>query len=198
MRLVLWLLIVLGLIVPLFLAASSPLLAWRDPVYILAGFAGVVAFALMLVQPMLAAGLLPGVALVTGRRMHRWVGGVIILGVLIHVGGLWVTSPPDVVDALLLVSPAPFSNWGVLAFAALVGAGVLAVYRRRFRLAVWRVGHSALVTVAVLGTVLHAWKVDGTMEIVSKAGLCLAVILALGVAMVRLKAWRAIWRQSLG
>ena len=32
---------------------ASPLLAWREPVYIVAGLAGVLAFALLLMQPLL-------------------------------------------------------------------------------------------------------------------------------------------------
>lgn len=41
---------------PAALALGSPLIAWRDPVYILAGFAGVVGMALLLVQPLLVGG----------------------------------------------------------------------------------------------------------------------------------------------
>ena len=47
----------------LYLAATSPLLQWREPIYIGAAFAGVLALALLLLQPLLAARLLPGVRL---------------------------------------------------------------------------------------------------------------------------------------
>ncbi|MEM6906031.1 MAG: ferric reductase, partial [Pseudomonadota bacterium] len=50
----------LAMAVPLVVSLMSPLLAWREPVYIAAGAAGVVGLALLLVQPLLAAGLLPG------------------------------------------------------------------------------------------------------------------------------------------
>jgi hypothetical protein len=40
--------------VPLTFAATSEYLACRDPIYIAAGFAGVVALCLALVQPLLA------------------------------------------------------------------------------------------------------------------------------------------------
>jgi hypothetical protein len=39
---------------------ASPLLAWRSIVHGASGFAGIVAMALMPVQPLLAAGYLPG------------------------------------------------------------------------------------------------------------------------------------------
>ena len=46
---------------PLVEASRSPLLEWRGPVYVAAGFAGIVALALLLIQPLLVAGALPGV-----------------------------------------------------------------------------------------------------------------------------------------
>ncbi|MEH6739684.1 MAG: ferric reductase, partial [Sulfitobacter sp.] len=111
---VVWAVLVLVIAVPIIAAARSPLLAWRDPIYILAGFAGVVGMALLLVQPLLIAGYIPGLPKTRGRRVHRWIGGSVVLAVTIHVAALWVTSPPDVVDALLFVSPTPFSIWGVI------------------------------------------------------------------------------------
>src|SRR3954449_6491861 len=84
--------------VPVAAAAVSPLLAWRGPLYILAGFAGVLALALMLVQPLLAGGPLPGLSGFRGRRVHRWTGGALVFAVLVHVAGLWITSPPDMID----------------------------------------------------------------------------------------------------
>ena len=38
-----WSALATGIVVPIIAAATSPLLAWRDPVYIAAGFAGIVA-----------------------------------------------------------------------------------------------------------------------------------------------------------
>lgn len=191
-----WLALLGALAVPVVLAANSPLLAWRQPIYIAAGFAGIVALAMMLLQPLLAAGLLPGVELAPGRRIHRWIGIAIILAILIHVGALWITSPPDVVDALLLVSPTPFSDWGVLAMWAVFGAGLLAALRRRLRLRVivWRLGHTVLVSLAVAGSVLHAMLVDGTMEILSKTALSALVVFATVAAVVRLRLWTSLDR----
>ena len=117
--------------IPIGVAATSPLLAWRDPVYIAACLAGVVAMALVLVQPLLAGGYLPGLTLSRGRRVHRWVGLLLVAAVVVHVAGLWLTSPPDVIDALLFTSPTPFSAWGVVAMWAVFAAALLAAARRR-------------------------------------------------------------------
>ena len=81
--------------------------------------------------------------------------------------------PPDVVDALPFTSPTPFSVWGVIAMWAIFAAALLAGLRRRLRLPprAWRQGHTALAAVIVLGTVVHAMLIEGTMETVSKAAL---------------------------
>lgn len=162
---------------PLALAAASPLLAWREPVYIVAGFAGVVALALLLVQPLLAGGHLPGLQGWRGRAVHGRVGLGLATAVMIHVLGLWWTSPPDVVDALLFRSPTPFSAWGVIAMWAVLATALLAAFRRRLALrpALWRLYHAGLALVIVAGGVVHAVLIEGTMEPISKTALCLAV-----------------------
>lgn len=192
-----WLALCLALAVPLGLAAGSPLLEWRQPVYIAAGFAGILALGLMLVQPLLAAGWLPGLRLSASRRAHRWTGAALLALIVLHVAALWVTSPPDVVDALLLVSPTPFSHWAVLSMWAVFGAAAWAFLRGRvaIRPGVWRFGHTILVVIAVVGAVLHAMLVDGTMEPLSKAALCLCLLLVTGAAVRRLRAWSGLRRR---
>lgn len=174
-----WIIVALALGVPLFFAATSPLLAWRDPVYILAGIAGVVGLSFLLLQPMLIGEGLPGVDAATGRRLHRYVGAGLLLAVILHVGGLWVTSPPDVVDALLFASPTPFAAWGVVAMWAVFATAGLAILRRRLRLRwrSWRLAHSALAMIIVVGSVVHAVLIEGTMEVFSKAALCTLVVI---------------------
>ena len=130
--------------IPVAAAAASSLLAWRGPVYILAGFAGIAALGLLLVQPLLIGGYLPGLAALRGRRAHRWIGGALVAAVVVHVGGLWITSPPDMVDALLFESPTPFSPSGVISMWAIFAVGLLAAFRRRLRLA--NVAHRSYVT----------------------------------------------------
>ena len=186
---VIWVALAAAVFVPLIAAGVSPLLAWRDPVYIAAGFAGVVALALMLVQPLLAAGLLPGLPQPRGRRLHRWVGAGLVATIVVHVAGLWLTSPPDVVDALLFTSPTPFSAWGVIAMWAVFAAALLAASRKRLPLRTWRLGHTLLVSGAVLGSVVHALLIEGTMEFFSKAALCALVLLATARAVTGLRPW---------
>lgn len=157
-------------------AATSPLLAWRDAVYIAGCLAGVAALALLLVQPLLAGGYLAGLR--RGRRVHGWVGGALVAVVVAHVAALWLTSPPDVVDALLFRSPTAFSVWGVVAMWAVFATALLAVLRRWQPL--WRVGHVGLGVVIAVATVVHAWLIDGTMGTVSKAVLCALVLAATG------------------
>jgi hypothetical protein len=144
----------------------------------------VVALALMLLQPLLAAGWLPGLRMRAGRRLHAWVGGGVVLAVVVHVGALWLTSPPDVVDALLLRSPTPFAVWGVVAMWAVFATALLALLRGRMRLLAWRLGHLALAVVIVVGSAAHALLIEGTMEVASKAVLCALVLVAVGKVVV--------------
>jgi len=180
--LLIWSGLALAIIVPLTFAASSEYLAWRDPVYITAGLAGVVALCIALVQPLLAAGWLPGLRLWRGRRVHRVLGVVLVAAVIVHVAGLWLTSPPDIEDALLLRSPTPFSVWGVAGMWALFAAALLAIFQRRLPPLVWRIGHTSLVSIVVLGGVIHAMLIEGTMEPTSKALLCGLTIAATVIA----------------
>jgi predicted ferric reductase len=178
--------------VPAALAATSDLLEWRGPVYILAGFAGIIALGLLLVQPLLIAGYLPGLSALRGRRVHPWIGGALVVAVVVHVGGLWITSPPDMIDALTFTSPTPFSPWGVTAMWAIFAVALLAALRRRLgmRPRTWRIAHMSLAVVIVAGAVVHCMLVEGTMETISKAALCALVLAAAVKVMVDLRVWR--------
>lgn len=180
--LLIWAGLALAVVVPLTFAATSEYLAWRDPVYIAAGFSGVIALCVALVQPLLAAGWLPGLRRLRGRRVHRFIGVVLVAAVVVHVAGLWITSPPDIEDALLLRSPTPFSVWGVVSMWALFAAALLAVLRHRLSPRVWRIGHTSLVSIVVLGGAIHALLIEGTMEPISKAILCGLAIVATAAA----------------
>ena len=178
--------------VPIAAAAASPLLEWRGPVYILAGFAGIVALALVLVQPLLIGGYLPGLSGRIGRRAHLWIGGTLVVAVMIHVVGLWITSPPDMIDALLFASPTPFSPFGVIAMWVIFAVALLAALRRRLGLRpqTWRIAHMSLAVVIVAGSVVHAMLIEGAMETVSKVALCALVLAAAIKVMVDLRVWR--------
>jgi hypothetical protein len=187
-----WVALAAAVCVPLAAAAVSPLLAWRDPVYILAGFAGIIALGLVLVQPLLIGRYLPGPSAYRGRRIHYWIGGALAVAVVVHVGGLWITSPPDMIDALLFASPTPFSPFGVIAMWAIFAVALIAALRRRLglRAQAWRIVHMPLAIVIVAGSVVHAMLIEGTMETISKAALCALVLAATAKVMVDLRVWR--------
>jgi predicted ferric reductase len=187
-----WVALALAIGAPIALAAGSEQLAWRGPVYILAGFAGMIALALVLVQPLLIGGYLPGLSAYRGRRAHHWIGGALALAVVIHVAGLWITSPPDMIDALTYTSPTPFSPFGVTAMWAIFTVAVLAALRRRLglRLRTWRIVHIPLAIVIVAGSVAHCLLIEGTMETISKAALCVLIVVATVKVMIDLQVWR--------
>jgi predicted ferric reductase len=187
-----WAALVAAIGVPIALAAASPQLEWRGPVYILAGFAGIIVLGLTLVQPLLIGGYLPGLPAYRGRRAHHWIGGALVVAVVVHVGGLWITSPPDMIDALTFSSPTPFSPFGVIAMWAIFAVALLAALRRRLGLRprTWRIAHMSLAVVIVVGGVVHAMLVEGAMETVSKTVLCALVIGAAIKVMADLRGWR--------
>ncbi len=186
-----WVGLLLAVTVPIAAAAASPLLAWRSPVYIAAGFAGVLAMTLLLIQPLLAGRDMPGLSLKTSRKWHRLGGVALVFAVFVHVAGLWITSPPDVIDALLFTSPTPFSAWGVTAMWAVFATALLALLRRRIGLDYphWRLCHTGLAAVTIIGSVVHALLIEGTMEIMTKSALCILVVLASVRTLARLRVW---------
>ena len=187
-----WAALAVAVCVPIVFAAASDLIAYRGPVYIVAGFAGIVALGLVLVQPLLIGGYLPGLPGFRGRRAHYWIGGALVAAVVVHVAGLWFSSPPDMIDALLFVSPTPFSPWGVIAMWAIFAVALLAAFRRRLGLAprTWRIAHMLLALVIVVGGVVHGLLVEGTMETVSKMALSALVVAAAIKVMVDRRVWR--------
>ena len=187
-----WAVLAAAIGIPIAAATTSPLLTWRGPVYIMAGFAGIVALGALLFQPLLIGGHLPGLPARMGRRVHRWVGGALVAAVVIHVGGLWITSPPDMIDALLFASPTPFSPFGVIAMWAIFAVALLAALRRRLglRQRTWRIAHMLLAIVIVVGSVVHGLLIEGAMETVSKAALCALVLAAALAVIADLRRWR--------
>jgi len=187
------------MIVPVAVAAFSPYLASRDLPYLVGGFAGIVGLSLFFLQPLLPAGYFAGSEGSTGRRWHRWLGVAIVAAVALHVGGLYLASPEDTIDALLLVSPTPFSVYGVTAMWGVVATAVLVLLRRRLGLrnSAWRLIHNGLAAIVVVATVTHALQIEGAMEPISKWLLCMAVVAATGVALVDLRVLRPFraWRE---
>ncbi|WP_245794355.1 ferric reductase-like transmembrane domain-containing protein [Vannielia litorea] len=185
-----WLFVVALVAVPVGLAAGSPWLAYRGFAYITGGFAGILALCLLLAQPLLAAGYLPGLRGPRGRLWHRRAGVALLALAALHLAGLWVTSPPDTLDALLLRAPTPFSLWGFVSLWGIALTGVLVALRRHVPSRGWRWAHNALAALVVLATVLHAVQIEGAMELWSKWALCLAVLAATVAALVDLRLLR--------
>jgi predicted ferric reductase len=173
-----WAVLAAAIGVPIALAATSTFLQWRDAIYIAACFAGIIGLGLLLVQPLLIAGYLPGLSAFRARRVHHWIGGALVVAIVVHVAGLWITSPPDMLDALLFRSPTLFSPFGVVAMWAIFATALLALIRRRLQLQTWRITHMSLAVVIVGGSVVHGMLIEGTMETMSKAALCALVIAA--------------------
>lgn len=173
--------------VPLIIAANSPLQAGRNIEYVLSSLAGILALTFLLMQPLLAARYLPGPSLPMMRRIHRIIGVCLILAVTIHIGGLYLTSAPDTLDALLLVAPTPFSVYGVIALWSVIITVFLVALRKRMKLkySVWRIVHNALAVIIVISTIVHAVMIEGTMGQTSKYALCTAVLAATLIALYR-------------
>jgi predicted ferric reductase len=174
-----WAVLAAAIGVPIALAATSPYLQWRDAIYVAACFAGIIALGLLLIQPLLIAEYLPGLSAYRARRVHHWIGGALVVAIVVHVAGLWITSPPDMLDALLFRSPTLFSPFGVVAMWAIFAVALLALFRRRLGLRTWRITHMSLAVVIVGGSVIHGMLIEGTMETMSKAALCALVVAAI-------------------
>ncbi|WP_299045383.1 ferric reductase-like transmembrane domain-containing protein [uncultured Tateyamaria sp.] len=189
-----WAALAAALLAPLVAAAFSPLLQWRDGIYIASGFAGIFGMGLLLLQPLLAGGDVPGLSPGRSRRIHRVTGALLVLAVTGHVAGLWITSPPDVIDALTFTSPTPFSVWGVMAMWAVFAAALMAALRKRLPLRplTWRRLHAGLAALIAVGTVVHVLLIQGTMEPVTKYGLSALVLLAAG----RIALIKGMWPRS--
>jgi predicted ferric reductase len=171
--------------VPLGIAAASPLQASRDLMWVVGGMAGVAGLSLLFLQPFLMAGLSPSSPSPRARRWHRWVGLSIVLLVLLHVLGLYLTSPEDITDALLLVSPTPFAVYGVLGLVGVVLTACLAAIRKALPRRTWQIAHSILAAVIVVGSIVHALMIEGVMGDTSKLVLCVFLALATIAAIIR-------------
>jgi hypothetical protein len=75
---------------------------------------------------------------------------------------------------------------------AIFAVALLAALRRRLGLRprTWRIAHMSLAVVIVVGRVVHAILVEGTMGTVSKAALCVLVLAAAAKVMADLRVWR--------
>jgi predicted ferric reductase len=187
-----WAALLALMFIPVVIAIFSPLLQWRQPVYIIAGFAGVLGLSFLLIQPLFAADLLPGLKRRQSRRCHKWLGIILLASVIVHVAGLWITSPPDVIDVLLFRSPTPFSVWGAIAMWCVFATAAIALLHRSYTLRprTWQQLHVLLSMLVIIGTVVHAIQIDGAMGTVSKAMLCVFVVISSILAILKLRIFK--------
>ena len=184
-RSAIWLGAAAVVVAPVAVALASPLQASRDAMWIVGGMAGVLALALLFLQPLLIGGILPGLDGPSPRRWHRWIGSAVAGLVLLHVGGLYLTSPEDITDALLLVSPTPFAVYGVIGLGAVILTAGLAAFRRGLGPRLWRIAHLALAATIVVASVVHAILIDGVMGEMSKLVLSVFALVAAGAVLVK-------------
>ena len=173
------------LVVPLVASILSPIGTGRSFPWIAATLAGVLAFSLLIVHMLLPTHWL--YLLLRGRnlRWHRRLGVGIVALVVAHVAGLYVYSPDDIGNALVLQA-ATYSRLGVIAAWCMVLTVGLARARHRLPLSHdnWQVVHSML-AVAITGlavghVVLHQGTLDGPAEWL----LCIAALAAVTSAVV--------------
>ncbi len=175
-----WAAVALLCAVPPWIAMQSPYLASRDMIYASASVGGIAGLALLLIQPLLAAGIMPGLSQIRARRIHQLGGTLLILCVAVHIIGLYLTSPPDMIDALTLQAPTAFSVYGFVALWSILFTLPLLWIRATRRIAPrrWRTIHNLVALVIVGTTVAHAILIEGLMGQTSKLVLCIAVIVA--------------------
>ncbi|KPH81976.1 ferric reductase-like transmembrane domain-containing protein [Bosea vaviloviae] len=185
-RIAAWILVAAIACVPVLAAAASPLQRGRELLWIIGGMAGVLALSLLFLQPLLMAATPPLMQVRAGVTWHRRGGIAIVAMVAVHIGALYLYSPEDITDALLLVAPTPFSLYGVISLWCLVLTAALAATRRVLKIGYrpWRILHSVLAVAVVGASAIHAIQIEGAMEEYSKLAICIAALLVTTVAAV--------------
>lgn len=184
-RPLLW--VALALIVAMPLAASllSPLQAGRAVPWVWGTLAGVAALSLLVVQLLLPSGWSYRALYAQNLRWHRRLGLVVTGLVVTHIGGLYLYSPDDIGDALVLQAPT-YSRLGVLAAWCMVLSVGLALARRRLPLQRddWQIMHSTL-AVAITGLAVgHVVMLEGTLDGPVEWVLCAAAVGAVTTTVV--------------
>ncbi|MBE9138248.1 ferric reductase-like transmembrane domain-containing protein [Nodosilinea sp. LEGE 07088] len=173
-------------LLPTLLAASSPLQVGRAPLWVLGTLAGVLSLSLLVVQVLLPTKWLN---MFVGQQNLGWhrILGISVTGLVIaHIVGLYLYSPDDIGDALILAAPT-YSRLGVLSFWCLLLSMILAFARHKLQLVYsdWQILHSVL-AVAIVGTaVAHAMLLQGTLDGFAEGLLCGSVMVAVSAAIVR-------------
>ena len=197
--LVLWAGLVVAMVAPVLIAAGSPYLAYRNLPYIVGGFAGIVCLSLFVIQPLLAAGYLPGVPSPGSADGTAGSARRSSLCVLLHVGGLYLTSPRTRSMRCCWSRRRRSRSTACWRCGASSATAVLVALRRRsgLRYATWFFIHNALALVVVVATVIHALQIEGAMETLSKWLVCLAALATTLVVLLDLRVVKPLarWRR---
>ncbi|MGJ3245162.1 MAG: ferric reductase-like transmembrane domain-containing protein [Elainellaceae cyanobacterium] len=173
-------------LLPTLLAALSPLQVGRAPLWVLGTLAGVLSLSLLVVQVLLPTKWLN---MFVGQQNLGWhrILGISVTGLVIaHIVGLYLYSPDDIGDALILAAPT-YSRLGVLSFWCLLLSMILAFARHKLQLVYsdWQILHSVL-AVAIVGTaVAHVMLLQGALDGFAEGLLCGSVMVAVLAAIVR-------------
>lgn len=172
-------------ILPLVVALVSPLQTGREAIWVIGALAGVLALSLLVIQVLLPTPWLRGIIIGDDSRVHRLLGIAIAVIVIVHVGGLYVTSPDDIADALVLQAPT-YSRLGVLSAWCLALSLGLALARRKLALTYsdWQIVHAFLAVVVVTTAVAHTVMIRGTLDGPVEVLLCGAAVIAVSAAIV--------------
>ncbi len=168
--------------VPLAAAVHSPLGASREAAWVAGSLLGVLALALLPIQALLPQRS-SARRLSVSLRLHRVVGLLVLAATLGHVAALYVVSPDDIGDALVLQAPT-YSRLGVISAVGLIVTIAFALLRPKLGLDEpnWRVIHGAL-AIAIVGTgVAHALMIRGALDGPIEIALCAAAVLAVAFA----------------
>lgn len=198
MRFVNWFVLLVVVLGPIVVALASPLQDSREFIYVVGGIAGVVALSLLLVQPLLAMGYLSGVNAARQRRWHANSGTLLVAAIALHIGALYITSPDDIADALLLRSATSFSIYGVIGLTGVALLATLVLARHRIGISYnrWKTLHVVIAIIVVIASVVHTLWIQGAMGLVSKWVLCATVLIATGFAVYRLNKPQAVFSRS--
>lgn len=150
------------IVLPLAAVAAGPN-DGRTATWVLGSLAGVLALSLLVVQILLPRS---GRGLATRPlSLHRVLGLVIAGGVAAHILLLYLISPDDISDALVLDAPT-YSRLGVIAAFCIGLSILLTVGRRRLRLhySNWRILHAVLAVAIVGASYAHALMIRGPLD----------------------------------
>lgn len=184
---------VFALFAPLLLMVFAP--RSIDPTLRFAIALGFVAFVGMGLQVLLACRA-PAFTVPMGMdllvRMHRYMGSVVVVLVVIHVAVIYVTQP----WARSWLYPPPLHGpsvavTGFAALSALILIGATSIWRPRWlSYEAWRLSHLALTVIAIGGAYAHVLQASEYSSLPLVRGVALGVVVVAASALVYLRIGR--------